>query len=170
MVCPVGSGVKPSGAWVVLALGSNLGEREEHLAFARSALADRGFAWSLASSILETAACGGPEGQGHYLNQVLAASRESVEHDPRALLDLCLQIEKERGRVRRERWGARVLDLDIIFFGEELIREVGLRIPHRERMRRLFVLEPLAEILPDYEDPEAGKTVRRLLAECRGLL
>jgi 2-amino-4-hydroxy-6-hydroxymethyldihydropteridine diphosphokinase len=80
-----------------------------------------------------------------------------------ALLKYLLEIEKSLGRKRIERWGPRTVDLDIIFFGDRIIDEVDLVVPHPELVRRLFVLEPLNEIVPDWLHPGLGETVSVLL-------
>lgn len=157
----------PADAWIVLALGSNVGDREALLAFARDRLPAAGVPWELASTIHETAPVGGPPGQDPYLNQVLAARRAAVPFGPRVLLEVALAIEREAGRERRERWGPRTLDVDIVLYGDMVVREPGLTIPHPRLAERAFVLEPLAEILPGLVHPEFGRTIADLAAALR---
>jgi len=97
-----------------------------------------------ASSLYETAPIGGPE-QGPYLNAVIAV-RTSL--DARALLDRCLQVEAEAGRERGERFGPRVLDIDVLVHGRAPIDEPGLTVPHPRLAQRRFVLKPLLEAWP----------------------
>lgn len=169
MVKLSGNSVKqgsPSGgeSFVVVALGSNLGVREEHLYFARESLRLGGLPWSLASTIHQTAPEGGPAGQGAYLNQVLAAATENVELSPEALLTLALEIERARGRIRAERWGPRTLDIDLLLFGDQILHRPGLVIPHPRIAERRFVLAPLVELLPDLVHPVRGLTMSELLS------
>ncbi len=152
--------------WVVLALGSNLGPRAAHLARARAALERAGLVPLVASALRETDPVGGPPGQGRYLNQVVA-SPVAVAPAPHALLALCRGIERSCGRTRRERWGPRTLDIDILFHGREVVNDAALVIPHPELARRTFVLEPLCEILPGLCHPVLGLTARELLARLR---
>jgi 2-amino-4-hydroxy-6-hydroxymethyldihydropteridine diphosphokinase len=84
--------------------------------------------------------------QPDFLNAAVAIE---TRHSPRALLDLCLDVERRLKRVREERWGPRLIDIDILVFGDRVIHETGLEVPHPRMLERAFVLEPLAEIAPD---------------------
>ena len=129
--------------WAFVALGSNIGDRNASLELARERLAALpGTAVAAASAIEETEPLG-PVPQGTYLNQMVLLHTELA---PRELLDACLKIEMEAGRERRERWGPRVLDLDIIRYGDRDVREPGLTIPHPELPNRPFWLRELAEL------------------------
>jgi 2-amino-4-hydroxy-6-hydroxymethyldihydropteridine diphosphokinase len=126
-----------------VALGSNLGNRAEHLAAARAALAALPRTRLVAESrVEETAPLGGME-QPAYLNQMVLLE---TALDPRALLAACQAIERSRGRVRGERWGARTLDLDIVRYGHRRIAEPDLIIPHPELSNRDFWVRELAEL------------------------
>ncbi len=150
--------------WVVLALGSNLGDRLAFLSLARTRLREQGFPWELASQVEETAPVGGPPGQGPYLNQVLAAPVAAVRLGPAALLAVCKGIEREAGRVPGPRWGPRTLDVDIVLFGARVIRTARLTTPHPRLAERDFVLRPLARLLPDLVHPVLGETMAVLAA------
>lgn len=134
-------------AEVHLALGSNLGDRAANLAAARDALAQGAVAIARASSVYETAPWG-PGPQGPYLNQVLCGTTRLA---PRDLLARLLDIERALGRDRAqaERFGPRVIDLDILLYDDLALDEPALQIPHPRMLERAFVLVPLAEIAPD---------------------
>jgi 2-amino-4-hydroxy-6-hydroxymethyldihydropteridine diphosphokinase len=158
---------------VAIALGSNLGDRESHLSFAVAALG-RLLQNLTASSWIET----DPVGVGvqpRFLNGAVAGH---AALPARALLDELIRIEAERGRVRphdamrpspRQETGPpqpaklpRTLDLDLILYGDAVINDTGLVIPHPRFRERLFVLEPLAEVAGDWVDPVTGLTVSAL--------
>jgi 2-amino-4-hydroxy-6-hydroxymethyldihydropteridine diphosphokinase len=133
------------GERAYVALGSNLGDRAGHLAAARAALAALPRTRLVASSsVEETAPLGGMD-QPAYLNQMVLLD---TALDPRALLAACQAIERSRGRVRTERWGARTLDLDIVRFGGRRINDPDLIIPHPELDHRDFWLREMAELEP----------------------
>ena len=126
-----------------IALGSNLGDRDAHLAYARAAVAALPESRLLAvSSVEETEPIDGSL-QGLYLNQMVALE---TALSPRALLDALQRIERDGGRVRTERWGARTLDLDIVKFGDLDIRDPVLTIPHPGLETRGFWQRELAEL------------------------
>ncbi len=128
---------------VFVALGSNLGEREAHLAHARARLAGLPHTHLVAASAIEETAPLGPVAQGPFLNQMVLLL---TGLEPAELLVHCLAIESERGRERHERWGPRTLDLDIVRFGVRTVQEPGLVIPHPELPRRDFWQRELAEL------------------------
>jgi 2-amino-4-hydroxy-6-hydroxymethyldihydropteridine diphosphokinase len=129
-----------------IALGSNLGDREGHLAAARAALAALPRTRLVgASRVEETAPLGGMD-QPPYLNQMVALE---TGLEPRALLAACQAIERSRGRVRAEHWGARTLDLDIVRYGDRRVAEPDLIIPHPGLPHRDFWQRELAELEPD---------------------
>ena len=140
---------------VAIALGSNLGDRAANLAAGQDGLAARGVAWQNLSKIYETEPVGPITEQGAFLNQVAVGE---TELSPRALLEICLYVEQEQGRVRSVRWGPRTLDLDILLYEDWRIEEPDLIVPHPEMLRRAFVLMPLAEAAPDWPVPGTGKT------------
>ena len=126
-----------------MALGSNVGDRAAHLAHARDQLAALPGTHVVAVSRVEETAPLGPVPQGAYLNQMVLLETTLT---PEALLAECRAIEAERGRERRERWGPRTLDLDIVRFGVREVHEAGLTIPHPELPRRDFWLREIAEL------------------------
>jgi 2-amino-4-hydroxy-6-hydroxymethyldihydropteridine diphosphokinase len=143
-----------------IALGSNLGDRLEHLSSgARLLEAHRGIRITGKSKIFETEPVGGPDHQGAYLNAVV---RLESRFSARDLLSILLEIELVRGRVRSERWGPRTLDLDLLIHGLEMIDEPGLIVPHPRLHERAFVLEPLGDLAPELEVPGLGETVKSL--------
>jgi 2-amino-4-hydroxy-6-hydroxymethyldihydropteridine diphosphokinase len=148
---------EPHRAYV--ALGSNLGDRAARLARARDALAAAPDVRVVgASRIWETEPVG-PPGQGPYLNAVLALE---TRLSARALLERLLAIERAVGRDRAresERWGPRVLDLDLLLYDDVRLREPGLVVPHPRLQERAFVMEPLAELAPDLVHPVLGGTL-----------
>ncbi len=130
---------------VYVALGSNLGDRSACLRQAREALAALpGTALVAASTVEETAPLGGMD-QPPYLNQMVLLETQLT---PRALLQACQAIERQAGRVRTARWGARTLDVDIVRFGDRHLAEPDLIIPHPELPNRDFWLRELAELQP----------------------
>lgn len=148
---------------IFLGLGSNLGDREDYLAKARGGLLQTGkISLIAASSIYETAPVGNTE-QPAFLNQVIEV-RSSLA--PEALLAEILAIEKSLGRERKERWGPRTIDIDMLCYGQRQIRAARLTVPHPEAHRRRFVLTPWAEIAPEFVVVSLGVTVAQLLADC----
>jgi 2-amino-4-hydroxy-6-hydroxymethyldihydropteridine diphosphokinase len=146
---------------VAIALGSNLGNRREHLDFAVSKL--QTLLRNLAvSRYYDTAPVGVSGPQPLYLN---AAAVGDTRLPARDLLDALLAIERERGRERPHANAARTLDLDLILYGSVVIDEPGLTVPHPRFRDRKFVLEPLAEIAAQLVDPFTGRTIAALLAE-----
>jgi 2-amino-4-hydroxy-6-hydroxymethyldihydropteridine diphosphokinase len=103
----------------------------------------------------------GPVPQGRFLN---AAATLHTALEARDLLDQLLAIERQRGRTRarEERWGPRTLDLDLLLYGDRIIEEPGLSIPHPRLHERTFVLAPLSQIAPDVVVPTLGRTIREL--------
>ena len=126
-----------------MALGSNLGDRDAHLAHARARLAALPGTRLVAASRIEETAPIGPVAQPPYLNQMVVLETSLT---PAELLEHCLAIEAERGRTRRERWGPRTLDLDIVRYGDQTVRQPDLTIPHPELENRDFWQREIAEL------------------------
>jgi 2-amino-4-hydroxy-6-hydroxymethyldihydropteridine diphosphokinase len=126
-----------------IALGSNLGQREVFLAQARRAIAALAGTRVLGQTDAEETDPIGPVAQGPFLNQMIAIETELSPHD---LLVELQRIETDAGRVRSERWGPRTLDLDIVLFEKQTVREPGLTVPHPELSNRDFWLRELAAL------------------------
>jgi 2-amino-4-hydroxy-6-hydroxymethyldihydropteridine diphosphokinase len=134
-----------------IGIGSNVGDRQD---FCRRAVADLGDSAGIevvaTSSLYETSPIGGPP-QRSFVNAVVKVETELT---PRGLLEACKRIEGKMGREESDiRWGPRVVDLDILLYGEEKVNEPDLEIPHALMTQRRFVLVPLLEIDPDVSDP-----------------
>ena len=142
-------------------IGSNLGDREDHLRRAVELLAAEDAISVLASSQLRKTEPVGPVAQGPFLN---GAVQVETELTPRALLERLLAIEERLGRVRRERFGPRTIDLDLLVYEDAVVDEPGLTLPHPLLHERRFALEPLAELAPDLEIPGRG-SVSALLSK-----
>ena len=147
---------------IYLALGSNLGNREEHLRSGIRGLASRGTDIVRCASVYSTQPLEVLD-QPWFLNTVLEAN---TDLSPDALMRACLDIEEQSCRIREVSKGPRTLDIDIIFYGTEIIRTPALTIPHPRLAMRRFVLIPLAEIVPTFIDPVSGKSIRELLEHC----
>jgi 2-amino-4-hydroxy-6-hydroxymethyldihydropteridine diphosphokinase len=142
---------------VVIGLGANLGDRFATLTQARSQILTLGRIVA-SSALYETLPVGPP--QPEFLN---AAVRLETELAPEALLDALLDIERALGRVRRERWGPRTIDLDILWGRGLLLTEPRLVVPHPELEKRAFALLPLLDVAPDAENP-SGVSYRAIAA------
>lgn len=139
-----------------IGLGSNLGEREDNIRAALEAIADLPDTDLVrVSSLYDTEPVGEVE-QPNFLN---AAVMVDTELDARTLLWNLMLIEKRLGRVRTQRWGPRTIDLDLLLYGDELIEDDDLRVPHPEIIRRSFVLVPLVELEPRLVHPGTGETL-----------
>jgi 2-amino-4-hydroxy-6-hydroxymethyldihydropteridine diphosphokinase len=123
-------------------LGSNLGDRRAHLREAVAALPDV----VAVSPVYETSPVGGPEGQGPYLNCVVELQ---TELEPRELLAVAQRLEAAAGRERKERWGPRTLDVDVLLVDDLTVEEPDLVVPHPRMWERRFVLVPLADLAPE---------------------
>lgn len=124
-------------------LGSNLGDRESVIADAVSALGSHPEIEVLRVSTLRETEPWGPIDQPRFLNGAVAVDTTLA---PRALLGVLLDVERGLGRVRHERWGPRTIDLDLLLYGDTVVDEPGLTVPHPRLRERAFVLEPLLEL------------------------
>lgn len=125
-----------------LAMGSNLGDRAAILRDAVAALVEMGDLKAV-SDVFETAPVGGPGGQGPFLNLVV---RLDTARSARELLEVCQQLEGAAHRIRKERWGPRTLDVDVLWVDGEQVAEPDLEVPHPRMFERAFVLAPLEDV------------------------
>jgi len=145
-----------------LLIGGNLGDRKENLLTAISLINEQCGPLTRSSSVYETEAWGKTD-QPSFLNQALEIS---TPLNARQLIRKILKIEKEMGRVRKEKLGPRIIDIDILLFENEIHDLRFLKIPHPEMQNRRFVLVPLTEIDPTLQHPVLKKTIAELLEEC----
>jgi len=145
----------------VLLLGSNVGARPANLERAIMELGEHAGQINMQSPVYETAPWGNTH-QAPFLNQVVVLS--TTMHAA-GLMDRILSIEERMGRRRKEKWEPRVIDIDILFFNDEIRDEKNLTIPHPEMHKRKFTLVPLAQLLPGFVHPVLKKTVSELLGE-----
>ena len=145
-----------------LLIGGNQGDRIGTMSKARERIAADAGVIRSCSSLYETAAWGRTD-QPDFINQALQVE---TPLDAPSLLQTLLNIETAMGRKRMEKYGSRIIDIDILFFNDAIIREPGLLIPHPELQNRRFALTPLAEIAPDHIHPIFRLPVRELLINC----
>lgn len=141
-------------AFAYIGLGSNLGDRGAMIARALEQLHPR-----RVSTIVETEPWGVAD-QPRFLNAVAEIETDLA---PAELLDRLLDVERGLGRVRKEKWGPRTIDLDLLLYGDRQVASEALSVPHPRLHERRFVLEGLAELCPDRTVPGLGRTVRQLL-------
>ncbi len=146
-----------------LLTGGNLGNREQNLSTARTLISEKCGSIVAASALYETAAWGNTE-QPAFLNQAVELSTPLLA---RQLIRKLLKIEKQMGRVREEKYGPRIIDIDMLLFNEEKHNYSFLKLPHPEMQHRRFALLPLAEIAPAVLHPVLKKTISELLHECK---
>lgn len=147
---------------VYLLLGSNVGNRGENLTRALELISLKAGGVTLKSKLYETEPWGMKEQQS-FLNQavMIQSNLEAVE-----LLTVLKGIEKEVGRQAGEKWGPRIIDIDILFYGNHIIDTLQLKVPHPYIQERRFALVPLFEIAPAFIHPVFGKSVGEMLGEC----
>ncbi len=146
-------------ALVHIGLGSNLGDREQHLLLATQALSRIDAVSLLRHSALYDSAPIGPR-QPRFLNAVVEME---CDLPPERLLTILKQIEVDLGRVPGEKWGPRAIDLDILLWGSTIVANPTLQVPHLHLHQRRFALEPLCQLVPDAPHPVLGVTIRQLL-------
>ncbi len=149
-------------AGVFLLLGTNLGDRNNNLDSALNAIASTVGAIKNKSSVYETAAWG-KTNQPSFYNMAIEVESPLNPHD---ILDALIKIEAEMGRQRAEKWGERIIDIDMLFYGNQIINTHSLTIPHPQIPYRRFTLIPVNEIAPEFIHPELHKKIYQLLTEC----
>ena len=147
---------------VYLQLGSNIENRLDNLDQSIKIITERIGNVLEKSSVYESTPWG-VENQRNFLNQVIFVKSN---FDPYTILDLVLQIEKDMGRIRIEKWGERIIDIDILFIDDLIIESENLCIPHEFIAKRKFVLQPMCEIASAFIHPKLNKTISQLLEEC----
>ena len=147
---------------VFLQLGGNLGNREQLLKDAILAVENRVGNIIDLSKVYESAPWR-VEGQNNYLNQIIKVKTTLLA---REVLSTVLNIEKQLGRIRIEKWGERLIDIDIIFYNNSIIETPELCVPHKHLHERMFVLTPLCDIASKMVHPKYNKTIEELLQEC----
>jgi len=149
-------------ALALLALGSNMGRPRDFLQFALNELAQLG--QITAQSDVYLTAAWGLEDQADFENMALALQ---CKLKPEELLKACLSIEAKAGRIRKQKWGPRCLDIDILFYEDLILHTPTLQIPHPQLHLRRFVLAPLAQISPQFIHPQLQLSVQDLLTLCQ---
>lgn len=147
---------------VYLLLGSNMGDSEQLLIVATNMI-EKNIGKLTTSSVIYKTAAWGKEDQPDFLNQIIIVS--SLLSSSTLLKEIFI-IEKEMGRVRTTKNAARVIDIDMLFFNDEIIQTENLTVPHKQIQNRKFVLVPLAEIAPDFIHPVLKKSSLELLSIC----
>ena len=143
---------------IYIALGSNLGNREDNLNEALRRLRQKGVQVVAVSDYITTKPYGVTD-QPDFLN---AVAEVKTEKSPAELLRILLQTEKEMGRKRVRRWGERNIDLDLLLYNDQIITLPDLKVPHPDMQNRDFVLCPLVQIAPEAVHPVLGKTIKQL--------
>lgn len=143
----------------ILSLGSNIGDKFNFLTLSKSLIYNKIGQILLSSNIYETEPWG-VENQDSYLNQVISVK---TDRTPNELLKDIHSIEKELGRIRNVHYGARTIDIDILYYGERIINAKRLKIPHPHIQKRRFILVPLSEVSPEMLHPLLKKTNQELL-------
>lgn len=156
------SNAKNNLHWAGLLLGSNQGDKKLNLKRAVEMLERFAGNVSKISAIYETAPWGITDQPDFYNRALLMETYLS----PEKLIKAILEIEKQLGRVRDEKWGPRIIDIDILFYDNEIIDQKDLKIPHPQLHKRKFALIPLAEIDPDWLHPQLEKDIKSLIEEC----
>lgn len=148
---------------IYLLTGGNIGDRKKNVETAAALIQKEIGSIVRSSKIYETEAWGITNQTSFYNQVLLIESKFSAKE----ILQKILKIEEEMGRVRTVKNAARIIDIDILFFNNEVINEPNLNVPHREIVNRRFVLTPLNELAPDFVHPVLNKSIDYLLANCK---
>ncbi|KYG78718.1 2-amino-4-hydroxy-6-hydroxymethyldihydropteridine diphosphokinase [Roseivirga echinicomitans] len=151
---------------IYLLLGTNLGDREYNLQIAKEQITAHQLTIKKESAIYETAAWG-IEDQPSFLNQVVIVESDK---NPERILIIINIIEGLMGRVRNMKWAQRLIDIDILYYGDAVVDKPRLKIPHPEIQNRRFTLTPLVELASDFKHPINGKTQLEMLEACQDKL
>lgn len=151
---------------IYLIIGGNVGDRYSHIISCKSMISKYIGNIIDSSATYETASWGNTE-QAHFLNCVL---KIDTKLSPFHLLNQCLLIEKKMGRVRAEKWASRIMDIDILFYHNLIVRNNTLSIPHPQLYNRRFVLEPLHQLAAQEIDPVTKQSINSLLLSCKDSL
>lgn len=151
---------------IYLIIGGNIGNRVQHIVECKRLIEIEIGAIEKQSSIYETAAWGKTD-EPNYLNQVL---KINTIYPPELLLKKCFSIEKKMGRIRKEKWSSRTIDIDILFYHDEVIDKPSIKIPHPRIAERRFVLTPLNELAANEIFPSKNITISSLLDICNDSL
>ena len=150
---------------VYIQLGSNMGRRESFIAKCKDQIEENIGKIIIESSVFETVPWGN-KNQNNFLNAVI---KIKTPFDAFKILKKSKEIENNLGRIRKEKWGERTIDIDILFYNSEIINTEELNIPHPLLHKRKFVLIPLSEISPNYIHPIFKKNISDLLSECKDI-
>lgn len=147
---------------IYLGLGSNIGDRKKHISQTINKIESKIGPCLQQSGLYKTAAWG-KTNQSYFINQVIEIHTEWAPID---ILDGILAIEKQLGRIRKEKWGERIIDIDLLFYGSDIVELPRLLVPHPFIAERRFVLAPMHEIAPDFIHPIFERSISDLLAAC----
>lgn len=147
---------------IYLGLGSNIGDRKKHIVQTINKIETQIGPCIRQSGLYKTAAWG-KTNQSYFINQVIQISTSKA---PIEILDGILDIEMQLGRVRKEKWGERTIDIDLLFYGSEIVELARLLVPHPFIAERRFVLVPMHEIAPDFIHPIFERSIGDLLEDC----
>ena len=148
---------------IFLQIGSNIGDRYANLMTCIKSI-ELLIGKIINKSKIYVSECWGVKNQRDYFNMVVAI--KSI-YDATKVLKIISIIENDMGRIRKKKWGSRTIDIDILFFGKQIIKSKELIIPHKHLDQRMFVLRPLADIAPFFIHPESKKNIKQLIKECK---